>query len=128
MLGVTREGTRDAHLCTRACQVRTEHDHPWCSIGELLSAGLEAILKEFQITATAVAAFLIFDFVLNDERLGLEVNGLRECSRDGVVGSWVLDNQTLVALNGLEDGGLLNSPLTNVSPVLFRLGVLLLRV
>jgi hypothetical protein len=35
-----------------------------------------------------------------------------------VVSSLVLDDQTLVALDALEDGGLLNGPGTNVRPLL----------
>lgn len=44
------------------------------------------------------------------------------------MGGNVLDNQTLIAHNTREDGRLLNSPLANVLPVLFGLGVLLLSV
>jgi hypothetical protein len=45
-----------------------------------------------------------------------------------MVGGGVLQHQALVPLDGLEDGGLLNRPLANVRPVLFRLRVLLLGV
>jgi hypothetical protein len=65
---------------------------------------------------------------LNNEGLALVVNLLGELGRDGVVRSGVLQHQTLVALNALEDGGLLDGPLSNVGPVLLRLGILLLGV
>ena len=45
-----------------------------------------------------------------------------------MVGSSVLHDQTLVAIDTLEDGGLLNSPFANKRPVLIGLGVDLLRV
>lgn len=43
-----------------------------------------------------------------------------------MVSSLVLDDETLVALNALEDGRLLNGPGADVGP--FLLGVFLLRV
>lgn len=43
------------------------------------------------------------------------------------MGSSVLHDQTLVAIDTLEDGGLLNCPFTDVSPLILGL-VLLLRV
>jgi hypothetical protein len=42
-----------------------------------------------------------------------------------VVGSGVLYNQTLVTIDTLEDGGLLDSPFANVGPIILRLVVLL---
>jgi hypothetical protein len=42
-----------------------------------------------------------------------------------VVGSGVLHDQTLVTIDTLEDGGLLDSPFANVGPVILRLVVLL---
>lgn len=42
------------------------------------------------------------------------------------MGSGILDDKALVALDALVDGGLLNRPLSNISPLLFStLGVLL---
>lgn len=65
------------------------------------------------------------DFVLNHQGLALVVNLLGELGRDGVVSSSVLHDQTLVALNTLEDGGLLDCPFTDVSPLILGLGILL---
>lgn len=45
-----------------------------------------------------------------------------------MVGSDVLDDETLVTLHTLEDSGLLDGPFTNIGPVLLGLGVLLLSV
>ncbi len=41
---------------------------------------------------------------------------------------WVLDYKTLVALDGLENLGLLNSPFANVRPLLGSLGVFFFRM
>ncbi len=68
---------------------------------------------------------LKLDLILNDEGLALVVDLLGELGRDGVVGGGVLDNKTLVTLHSLVDGGLLNSPLADVRPLLIILGVLL---
>lgn len=45
-----------------------------------------------------------------------------------MVSGGVLDHQTLIALNALQHGGLLNRPGTDVGPILVRLRILLLRV
>ena len=45
-----------------------------------------------------------------------------------MVRRWVLDDEAFVALHAREDSGLLYRPLSNIRPVLFALGVLLLRV
>ena len=45
-----------------------------------------------------------------------------------MVSSGVLDNKTLLALHALDDGGLLNSPLANVGPLLFGTSGVLLGV
>lgn len=65
-------------------------------------------------------------FILNNKSLVRVVNGLGELGRDGVVGSLVLENKTLVALDGAEDSGLLDRPGADVGP--FLLGALLLGV
>lgn len=41
---------------------------------------------------------------------------------------WVLDNETLVAVNALKDTGLLNSPLANVGPFFGSLRIFLFGV
>lgn len=58
---------RETNLCARASEVRTEHDDPRSVVRELLSTSLEAILEEFEVSTTAVATFLVFDLILNDE-------------------------------------------------------------
>lgn len=44
------------------------------------------------------------------------------------MGRNILDDQTLVSLNTLEDRGFLNGPFADVRPVLLGLGVFLLRM
>lgn len=43
-----------------------------------------------------------------------------------MVGSWVLDNKTLIAFDALEDGWLLHRPFTNVGPFFIGFRILLL--
>lgn len=59
--------------------------------------------------------------VLDDKSLALVVNLLGELGGDGVVGSLVLDDQALVSLHSLVDGGLLDGPLADVRPLLLLL-------
>lgn len=69
---------------------------------------------------------LELDFVLNDERLALVINGLGELRRNCMMGGGVLDNESLVAFHTLEDGGLLDCPLADVGPLLFLVSLRLL--
>lgn len=69
---------------------------------------------------------LWLDLVLNNQGLALVVHLLGKLGRDGVVGSGILQHQALVALDTLENGRLLNRPLSNVDPVLIGSGVFLL--
>jgi hypothetical protein len=71
---------------------------------------------------------LRLDLILDNKRLVLVVNLLVELGRNGVVGSDVLDDEALVALNALEDSGFLHRPFADVGPVLIRLGIFLLSV
>lgn len=71
---------------------------------------------------------LRLDLILNNQGLALVINLLREFRRDSMVGGRVLYNETLVSVDTLEDSGFLNGPFTDVGPVLFRLGVILLRM
>lgn len=84
--------------------------------------------QQFHVGAAALKALLEFDLILDDEGLIRVVDLLWELGRDGVVGSGILENKTLIASNTGEDGGLFDGPFSNVSPVLFTLGVLLLCV
>ena len=89
---------------------------------------LLVLLEELQVGTTADQGVLGLDLILDNKSLALVVDLLGELGGDGVVGGRVLDDQTLIALNTLEDGGLLDSPLANVGPVLLGLRVVLLGV
>lgn len=71
---------------------------------------------------------LRLDLILDNQGLAFVINLLGEFRRDGVVGSRVLHDETLVSVDALKDRGFLNGPFTDVGPVLFRLGVILLRM
>jgi hypothetical protein len=88
-----------AYLGTRTREVRTKHNDPRCRVRELLATGLETIFKKLEVTTTTIATLLVFDFILNDKVLVLEVNGVREGGGDSVMGRLGLCNQTLVAFN-----------------------------
>lgn len=88
-----------AHLRSRASQIRTEHDRPWCFVGELLSSSLESILEELHVATTTVAALLVLDLVLHDERLLREVDRFHKGRRDGVVRRLGLSNEALVTFD-----------------------------
>ena len=79
---------------------------------------LLVFLKKLQVGTTTDQRVLWFDLILNNQSLALVVNLLGKLGRDGVVGSRVFHNKTLVTLNSLEDSRLLDSPLTNVGPFL----------
>jgi hypothetical protein len=102
---------------------------------------LLVLLEELQVGAAAFKAVceglggcsngngvrtLQLDLVLDNERLSLGVDGLVELGRDGVVGGLVFDDQALVALHSLEDGGLIDGPIADVGPLLGRILVLFL--
>jgi hypothetical protein len=67
---------------------------------------------------------LILDFVLNDQRLVLEVQGSFQWGRDGMMGSLALSDQTRVALDDWG-GGFLDLPLTDIAKCLSTDGGLL---
>jgi hypothetical protein len=71
---------------------------------------------------------LKLDFVLYDQSLALVINLGGEFRRNGMMGSWVLEDEAFVALHARVDSGLLYRPFSNVRPVFFTLGVLLLRM
>lgn len=68
------------------------------------------------------------DLVLDHQGLALGVNLLGEFGADGVVGSSILDNKTLVSLDALVDGGLFYRPLANIRPLLILASCVLLGV
>jgi hypothetical protein len=102
------------NLGTRTSKIRTKHDNPRGSIREFLSAGLEAILEEFDIATSTVAALLVLNLILHNKRLVGERDGLGKGRRDGVVGCLALGHQTTLAFND-RDGRLLNFPLADVA-------------
>ena len=72
---------------------------------------------------------LKLDFILHNQGFAFIVDLLWEFGRDGMVGSSVLDNETLITLHPLEDDWLLDGPFSNICPLLILLlstfGVLL---
>ena len=112
------------YLGTRAGQVGPEHNCPRSLVRELLAASLEAILEELDVATAAVAAVLVLDLVLDDERLLRKVDGGLERRGDGVVGGLGLRDEALVAV---DDGlrGLLDGPLADVAVDLVADGRLL---
>lgn len=101
------------NLGTGAGQIRTEHDDPRSGVAELL-VGQGTFFQEFDVSTTAVADFLEFGFILDDEGLALGVDWLYDGSRDGVVGGLVFGDESLVADDGDLFERFLNGPLANV--------------
>lgn len=101
------------NLGTRAGQIRTEHDDPRSSVAELL-VGQGICFQEFDVSTTAVADFLEFGFILDDEGLALGVDWLCDGSRDGVVSGLVFGDESLVADDGDLFERFLNGPFANV--------------
>jgi hypothetical protein len=112
------------HLGSGASKIRTKHDDPRSLIREFPGARLETVFKKLDVTTTTVATLLILDFVLNDQRFVLEVQGSFQWSRDGVMGSLALGDQTRVALDDWG-GGFLDLPLTDIAKCLSTDGGLL---
>ena len=104
---------KEINLCARASEVRTEHDDPGSLVRELLSTSLEAVLEQFEVSTTTVATLLIFDFILNDEWLVRNVDGLVEGGRYGVVRRDALCDETMIALDD-KGGSFFDRPFTNV--------------
>lgn len=71
---------------------------------------------------------LRLDLVLDYQGLPLVVNLLGKLGGNGMMSSGTLRDKTLVARNARQNSRFFNSPFANVSPVLVRLGVLLLSV
>lgn len=105
-----------AYLGAGAGEIRAEHDRPWRLVVELAASVLEAVLEQLDVTTTAVAALLVLDFVLDDERLVAETDGLGEGRGDSMMGRLGLGNETEVALDGRVDRRLLDGPLADVGP------------
>lgn len=112
------------HLGSRTCEIRTEHDDPWGSVREFFSTSLEAIFKELEIATTTVTTFLIFDLVLHYERFVRKVDRFWEWCRDGVMGSLVLCDKTLVTDNDWAQR-VFDFPFANVAEGLSAYGSLL---
>lgn len=114
----------DSYLGARAGKIRTEHDDPGRGVRELLAASLETVLEEFEVSTTTVAALLVLDLVLNNQRLLLEVDRFLEGCRDSVMGGLALGYETLVALNE-GAGRVLDRPFADIAERLAAYGGLL---
>ena len=113
-----------AHLGSRASEIRTKHDDPRSLIRELGGARLETVLEKLDVSTAAVSTLLVLDFVLNDQRLVLEVQRSFQRGGDGVVGSLALGDETRVALDDWGDG-ILDLPFTDIAKCLSTNGGLL---
>jgi hypothetical protein len=71
---------------------------------------------------------LKLNLILYNQSLALVVNLGGKFGRDSMVSSGILDDETFVTLHARVDSGLLYRPLSNICPVFFTLGVLLLRM
>jgi hypothetical protein len=89
---------------------------------------LLVVTEQLHVGTTALKALLELDLILDDQSLALVVDLGGEFGRDGMVGSWVLEHQTLVANDAWENLRLFDRPLANIGPVFVALRVLLLRV
>ena len=87
---------------------------------------LLVVTQELHICATALKTLLELNLILYDQSLARAIDCCGELCRDGVMSSWVLDNQALVAWDARKNLRLFNRPLSNVGPVLISLRVLLL--
>jgi len=83
-------------------------------IVEIFSAGLETIFKQFDVSTTAIAALLVLNFILDNERFVFEANWSRERSRDGMMSSLVLRHEAQVALDN-RSCWLFDLPFTDVT-------------
>jgi hypothetical protein len=86
------------------------------------------VTEQLHVGTAALETFLKLDLVLNDQSLALVVDLGGEFGRDGVVSSWVLEHQTLIAGDAWENLRLFDSPLSNIGPIFITLGVFLLRI
>jgi hypothetical protein len=80
------------------------------------------------VFATRSRLTLRLDLILNHQRLALVINLLGKLGGDGVVSGGILHNETLVALDSLENGGLFDGPVPDIGPVILRRRVLLFGV
>ena len=110
----------EVDLVRGAALVGPKHDDVGRSVGELVGLKGFVVLEELHVGSTAFEAALELDLVLDDESVVLVADGFVELGGDGVVSSLVLENKTLVAVDALEDGGLLDTPRANVLPLLLR--------
>lgn len=102
------------YLRAGAGEIRTEHDHPWCMIVEIFSAGLETIFKQFDVSTTAITTLLVLDFILDNERFVFEVDWSKERGRDSMMSSLILRHEAQVALDN-RSCWLFDLPFTDVT-------------
>lgn len=72
------------------------------------------LAEKLQVCSTAAETLLHLGLILHNEGLAVRVDDLGEWCRDGVLCGLGLDDETLVASETREDGGLLNGPLARV--------------
>jgi hypothetical protein len=65
-------------------------------------------------------------FILHHERLPFVVYRLGKLGRDGMMGSGILDNETLVTDYARHDGSFFDGPFSHIGPILVGLGVFFL--
>jgi hypothetical protein len=65
--GSSYKYTKDTNLCAWASEVRTKHDNPGSLVIEFLSASMEAIFEQFDVSAATITAFLVLHLILNDK-------------------------------------------------------------
>lgn len=94
----------ETNLCAWASKVRAKHNNPRSLVVEFLSASLEAILEQFDVSAATIAALLVLNLVLDDEGLVRNVDGIAERGRDGMVGCDALRNEAKVAFDDRRGG------------------------
>lgn len=74
---------------------------------------METILEQFEVSTATVSTLLVFDFILDDEWLVRNIDGLAERGRNGMVRSNALCNETEIALD--EGGGrFFDCPFANI--------------
>ena len=78
---------------------------------------METVLKKLDVATTTVSTLLVLDFVLNDQRLVLEVERGFQWGGDGVVGSLAFSDQTRITIDDWS-AGFLDLPFADIAKCL----------